>query len=77
MGAFRETWPAADPEVVRLMHDLNNALQTVLVNTEFVAASVQVPQVRFDAMEANEAARQAARLARELARRLNQLRPDG
>jgi hypothetical protein len=75
MGVTRDSWSAADPELVRLIHDLNNALQTVLVNTEFVAASVQVPQVKVDAMEANEAARRAARVARELARHLSQPRP--
>jgi hypothetical protein len=76
MGAIHEAWGTPDPEVVRLIHDLNNALQTVLVNTEFVAASTQAPQVRVDALEANEAARQAARLARELARRLSQPRAE-
>jgi hypothetical protein len=73
---IREPGYAADPEVIRLIHALNNALQTVLVNTEFVAASAQVPQVRVDAIEANEAARQAARLARELARHLAQPRAE-
>jgi len=67
-----------DPELARLMHDLNNALQTVLVNTDLVAAAVHVPQVKVDALEANEAARRATRVARELARHLarSQVRPD-
>ena len=49
-----------------LMHDLNNALMTVLVNTEFLATASRIPQLRIDASEAFSAAQRAAAIAKEL-----------
>lgn len=57
--------PARRP-VPLLMHDLNNALMTVLVNTEFLATASQVPQLRMDAHEAFSAAQRAAAIVKEL-----------